>query len=259
MPMLRYLLGLATLLVLLSACGKRSAAVGDSELPPKRAAEQLLAEINRSLYVPTIAELKGDIDVASPDLNIKLAATIRMQTDSAFWFSMRKFGFEGARGLVTRDSVVLLNRLQREVLQASSNDLPEEAKVLPIAPTLANLLAAFGGQPIGDWRGAAVERTAGRYLMQLPNARGTLLEVQAGPTTVPTRWSYTDGQQFGEVVFADFRTVQPGKVFPFYRSLRFSDTPGDTTRVELSLESLTAHESLDFPISIPASYSPMEL
>ncbi|MFK8054881.1 MAG: DUF4292 domain-containing protein [Saprospiraceae bacterium] len=240
------------------AC-KRGASGDASKLPPKRSAQRLLAEIDKALYVPEIAEMKGDMRVQGGGIgNIKLSATIRTQTDSAFWFSLRKFGFEGARGLITKDSAIVINRLEREVLQASVNDLPEEAKMLPIEPTLANMLAAFGGQPIGEWLNADVKRQIGQYQLVTEDLDNATLTLGTSPT-VPVRWHYQDGARYGEVRFGDFKEQPNGKVFPYFRSLTFSDTPGDTTRVVFTMTSLTTHDALKFPISIPASYAPMQL
>jgi len=241
------------------ACNKRGSAGDASKLPPKRSAERLLAEIDKSLYVPEIAEMKGDMRVQGGGIgNIKLSATIRTQTDVAFWFSLRKFGFEGARGLITQDSAIVLNRLEREILLASVDDLPDEAKMLPIEPTLANMIAAFGGQPIGQWLNAEVERQPGQYQLETKDLQNAQLTLGASPT-VPVRWHYQKGEQFGEVRFGDFKVQENGKVFPYFRSLSFSDSPGDTTRVEFTLTSLTTHDALKFPISIPTSYAPMQL
>jgi len=116
----------------------------------------------------------------------------------------------------------------------------------------------FGGQPVGDWRNAQVERLPGQYQLQADNFDNAELTLGASPT-VPIRWGYKEGEKFGEVIFGDFKKQANGKVFPYFRSLTFSDTPGDTTRVDFTLSSLTTHESLKFPISIPESYAPMQL
>ncbi len=240
------------------AC-KRGASGDASKLPPKRSAERLLAEVDKALFVPETAEMKGDMRIQGGGIgNIKLSATIRTQKDKAFWFSLRKFGFEGGRGLVTKDSAIVINRLQREVLEASINDLPEEAKLLPIDISLANLIAVFGGQPIGEWRNAQVERQPGQYQLLTDEFANTELTLGTAPT-IPVRWGYQEGEKFGEVIFSDFKAQADGKVFPYFRSLAFSDTPGDTTRVVFTLSSLTTNEVFKFPISIPASYAPMQL
>lgn len=42
------------------------------------------------------------------------SGTMRMVSDSAIWLSLGKFGIEGVRALLTKDSVMILNRLSRE-------------------------------------------------------------------------------------------------------------------------------------------------
>ncbi len=46
----------------------------------------------------------------------RASADIRMRKDSVIWMSVKKFGIEGARVLITTDSVYLINRLERQYL-----------------------------------------------------------------------------------------------------------------------------------------------
>ena len=250
------LLSMLSALLCFTAC-KRTARTEVGGLPPKLAAPAVLEGIERALYVPPSAELKGDAQLSGGDFgNVKLAVVVRLRQDSAFWFTLRKFGFEGARGLVTADSVIVVNRLQREALVKSAADLPEAARVLPIEPTVGNLTAAFGGAPIGDWRGADVQREVGRYV--LTSARFANAEmIVDGRRMVPTEWRYRDGEKYGRVEFTDFRDAGRGQIFPYGRSLSFSDSPGDTTRVKIQFNSLDADDALRFPISVPADYDEM--
>ncbi len=246
-------------LVVLSACGRKGGGVEASGLPPKLTSAALLERVTQSLYVPPYAELKGDAQVSGKSVgNVKLSAVVRIRQDSAFWFTLRKFGFEGARGLVTADSIIVVNRLEREVLARRAGDLPDKARVLPIDPTVANLTAAFGGAPIGDWRSAQVEREVGHYVLTSTKYANTTLTID-GQRLVPTVWEYRDGDNYGRVVFSDFRPAGKGQVFPYGRSLSFSDSPGDTTRVNIQFNSLSADADLQFPISVPRDYKPMEL
>ena len=243
-------------------CQRRGAGAAAADgLPPKLDARALLDLVAARLYAPDYAELKGDAAVSGASVDaLRLSATVRYRRDSVFWFSLRKFGFEGARGLVTADSVLAINRLQREALRASPDDLPEAARLLPIDPTVANLTAAFAGQPIGEWRAASVAREPGQYVLTTAAYPGTSLVVDA-TRGVPVRWVYRDGARYGRVDFGDFRAAGPagGQVFPYERTLAFSDEPGDTTRVELRFSSLDTDPGLTFPFAIPPDYAPMRL
>ena len=247
-------------LLSLAACDKqRAARTAEGGLPPKRSADALLANVDRRLYRPSSAELKGEARVESADLgDVKFKMVVRMREDSAFWFSLRKFGFEGARWLVTADSVFVLNRLQREKLVRSADDLPEEADLLPIEATVGNLLAAFGGAPIGDWTRADVGRERGYYRFSDDRYAGAELRVDAR-SGLPSEWRYAgeDGR-FGRVVFSDFREVgDSGKRFPYARLLLASDEPGDTTRVLIEFDELEEKPGLGFPMSVPDGYGEM--
>lgn len=250
---------LATVVVLAVGCQRRSTSALASGLPPKLESTALLDAIALRLFDPESAELKGDAQVSGTSVDkLSLAATVRYHQDSVFWFSLRKFGFEGARGRVTADSVIALNRLKREVLRATPADLPAEAKLLPIEPTVANLTAAFAGQPIGEWQGATVAREPGRYLLTSSKYPGTTLIVDA-QRQVPLTWMYRDGANYGRVDFDDFRAAGQGQLFPYQRTLAFSDEPGDTTRVELRFNSLSTEGGLSYPISVPPDYGQMKL
>ncbi len=252
-----YLVGLLSLAIL-SGCGSKRTRVEATGLPPKLSSAALLERVDRALYVPPSAELKGDARVSGGNFgDVKLTAIVRLRQDSAFWFTLRKFGFEGARGLVTADSIIVLNRLEREAFARRADDLPDGARVLPIDPTVANLTAAFGGAPIGDWRSAEVDRQVGRYVLTSSRYANTSLTID-GERLVPTVWEYRDGEQYGRVIFSDFRPAGKGQVFPYGRNLLFSDSPGDTTRVTFEFNSLSEAADLKFPISVPRDYKAME-
>lgn len=255
LPIFYFLLG--CVLILSSACNRNRAKVDATGLPPKLSTSQLLQGIEANLYQPQHAELKGDASVSGAGMgNLKFAATVRMRKDSAFWFSLRKFGFEGARGLVTADSVVLINRLQREALVSSSSQLPKKVKLLPIDMTVGNLTAAFAGQPIGDWRNADMQREPGRYVLTDSRYPGTRLVVDAN-RKVPIAWHYQQGEQYGQVLFDDFRPAGNQQFFPYKRSLAFSKEAGDTSRVLIEFNSLTDDAPLRYPISVPTDYGTM--
>ena len=253
------LLFLLFLPLVLFSCGKRRAArTTEGGLPPKRSAAALLADVDRQLYRPAAAELRGDARVEGAGLgDVKFKMIVRMRRDSAFWFSLRKFGFEGARGLVTADSVIVINRLQREKLARAADDLPPEADVLPVEATVANLLAAFGGAPIGNWADADIRRAPGYYGFTAARYPGAELRVDPA-NGLPAEWRYARDGRFGRVVFSDFRAVGPaGQSFPFRRLLLASDTPGDTTRVTIEFDELEEKDGLRFPISVPEGYGEM--
>jgi len=75
--------------------------------------------------VKKLEQQKLDVEWMTAKVKLKLSdngsttrasADIRMRKDSVIWMTVRKFGIEGARVLITTDSVYLINRLEREYL-----------------------------------------------------------------------------------------------------------------------------------------------
>ena len=58
--------------------------------------------------------------------NVSFAANFRIKKDSLLWMSASKLGIEGARMLVTQDSVFILDRLHKRFLSQSLSDLSEK-------------------------------------------------------------------------------------------------------------------------------------
>ena len=254
---LHFILVLLGLVVLTSACQRRSATSAE-QLPPRKSASSIIEQVEQRLYTPQQVELKGQLQLEGESIqNLRLNAIVRLKGDSIVWFSLRKLGFEGARGLLTRDSIVILNRLEREALIASSADLPEQAKNLPIEPRVENFAAAFGGRLVGDWSDAEVERLPGQYQLKSQSYPGAMLVVDAVAFTA-SKWVYQDEEQYAEILFDDFRPQSKGQWFPFRREIKLVQKEGDTTQIRLTFESLSESESLSFPMSIPGDYAPME-
>ncbi|MGL1887306.1 MAG: DUF4292 domain-containing protein [Reichenbachiella sp.] len=59
--------------------------------------------------------MKSKIHVKTETEDIRFIANIRMKRDSAIWISLSPgFGIEAARGLVTKDSVLVIDKLHKE-------------------------------------------------------------------------------------------------------------------------------------------------
>jgi hypothetical protein len=62
-------------------------------------------------------EIKSDAEALLPDGQRQtFNLVIKIKKDSTIWVSARKFGFEGARALITTDSFFVINRLDRSFI-----------------------------------------------------------------------------------------------------------------------------------------------
>lgn len=58
-------------------------------------------------------EAKAKVYFEDPYQSMKATAYIRYKKDSMIWFSVKKLAIEGARALITKDSVFVINRLDK--------------------------------------------------------------------------------------------------------------------------------------------------
>lgn len=68
---------------------------------------------------------KANVQVSFEDFKIGGLADIRIRKDSVILFSVKKFGFELARALITRDSMFALNRLEGSYMALSIDSVQQ--------------------------------------------------------------------------------------------------------------------------------------
>ncbi len=105
------------LFLLISGCNKRFLGF---KFTPK---EVLTIEEVDYEYFSTRSKIK----YKNGDEKTKATATVRIKKDSLIWFTLSNgVGIEGVRGQITQDSVILMDRINREVYSYSFEQLNEK-------------------------------------------------------------------------------------------------------------------------------------
>lgn len=76
-------------------------------------ANEFLSAIESRTYTPEWFSGRGNINATLGTNSMEVDAVIQIRKDSAILLVVKKFGFEGARALITKDSVFLINRLEQ--------------------------------------------------------------------------------------------------------------------------------------------------
>ncbi|MBK6265176.1 DUF4292 domain-containing protein [Marivirga sp. S37H4] len=101
------------ILVLVSSCGKKL-------LPTSSIEKEYGLERFDFEYLQT----KSKIKFASEDKSLSSSATIRMKKDSIIWVSLSPIlGIEAARGFINQDTIVFLDRVNKEVYRYNYESL----------------------------------------------------------------------------------------------------------------------------------------
>lgn len=156
----------------------------------------LFNEISNNKIVFTTFSAKAKVDFAIDNTSDNATAFVRIKKDSLIWVSLRgALGIEGARVLITPDSLIVFNTLKKELTRRSIGFLQELSKLPFDFYTLQDVLI---GNPV--------------YL--IPN----IISVQANPANELAILMRTE-------LFEHLLTINATDKTPRVSNLQFNDRP----------------------------------
>ena len=212
-------------------------------------------------------QFKGKVQYETSSDKQEAQVNIRMKRDSIIWASISKVGFEGVRAVITRDTVVLLDRLHKSYFAGNFKALKRRYHI-PVtfdqlqAALVGNYLAGEGTKDVSESTDTPVqtlhyeqERMAVDQFINREKKRLVKLSVV---------------DQRGNALTANYQDFKPMKEgstereFPYALLLNVlrSPTPNPAADVEpktllisLNHKAVTVPVGkLEFPLAIPADY-----
>ena len=250
-------------LLLLSAreTGCRRKAVPESAAPAtqvrsagflekKLKSHDLSAVKSLSAQASIFAEGKGQ--------SISANANIIWIRDSVLWVNVRKFGIEAARALVTKDSVYLLNRLDKtysvkglESLQQQYN-LPEGFSLLQAA-----VLASAWFFP-----DIPLQSDIQEGLHRLKGSNGqTGAEYRLEERSFVLRSSSFIQQRDARIVtfsYDDYKKLPGAGMFPYLRSIEAYSPENGALHLQLELSDVKVNNAPNYRFEIPGHYEKVD-
>jgi hypothetical protein len=182
-------------------------------------------------------------------------ANIKMYRDSAIWVSVNAIlGIEAIRLLITKDSVKLLNKLEKTYAARGISFL-QEATSLPLdLNTLQNLII---GNPV------YVDSNIVRYstgngtvsLVSLGSLFKNLFTLNDGDKTI-IHSKLTDTDPFrNRTADLSYNEYENKKGFPFATKRQIVVSERGRLDIKLDFKNYTFNEEVSFPFSIPKNYA----
>ena len=203
--------------------------------------------------------IKSKIELHEPHKTTKVTALVRIKKDSIIWFNLSgALGVQGMRGIVTKDSVFVLNRVAKEYSVYGFADVAKEFN-FPIDFSLLQSMIV-GNMPKPNEPDQSIIHERDQYIVKqsindilidnyIDDSNMKLVEVEV--TEKETENSL-------KLLYKDFRDIN-NQAFPFsaFISLIHHNEFGqletqmtiDHTRVE------SPDKELKFPFSIPNKYA----
>jgi hypothetical protein len=213
-----------------------------------------LGKLNENKVEFNTFSAKVDVDYRGGDeKHYDVNATIRMYKDSLIWASVNAvLGIEAMRVLITKDSVFLLDKLNK-TFTARSVDYLQEVTSLPLnLTTLQNLLM---GNPVFMDNVVTYKNDNGTIsLLSIGVAFKNLLTINANNNTlIHAKLDDVDitRNRTADLSYDDYETKK-GKLFSTKR--RISVAEKNKLDISLNFKQVEFNEEVSFPFSIPKNY-----
>ncbi len=211
-------------------------------------------------------QLKGKVQYETTDDKQEAQINIRMRRDSVIWATVGKLGIEGIRVVITPDTVVMINRLQRSYFAGGFSALKRRFRV-PV--TFQQLQAALVANylPSDNERDASESADAPVQTLHHDQERLAVEQFVNREKKRMVKLSVVD-QRNGNALTAnydDFKPMRDGeREFPYALLLSVlqppgpnapAETPAKTLLISLNHKNVAVPEGkLEFPLAVPADY-----
>lgn len=202
--------------------------------------------------------IKSKIELKEPHKTTKATAIIRMKKDSIIWFNLSgALGVQGLRGIITLDSVFIVNRVEGEYSIYSFKDVSKEFN-FPIDFQLVQSMI-IGNMPRPDQPDQYTKRENGKYVVRqsienilidnyIDENNMKLVEVQV-------REKETENEL--KLLYKDFRVLEE-QAFPyaaFVSLIHFNEFGQLETQMSIEHSKVeNPGKELKFPFNIPKKY-----
>ncbi len=204
--------------------------------------------------------MRSKLSFKSPQQAIDNATvSIRVQKDSLIWLSISKLGIEGARVLIARDSVHILDKINRQYAVADYGTISRQFR-FPLNFAFVQALLV-GNLPLPGQPAQVVRQEADTLLLR-QTSNGSQIDNYIGEQNRKLAKLLVSVQQTGNTLRLDYQefTALNTFLFPYASQLELNYKTTDTgqpaqTAVMIRHSKVEqVSENPGFPFSVPASY-----
>ena len=238
-----------------SACKTTKVTTGNFPAPKPQSSKELIRHLENNQIEVEWLSAKSKISFKSPEQSQKGTLNIRMRKDSVIWMNVKKLGIEGARILITPDSIYIIDRIHKEYAISDFSLIQEKYHLAADFNSLQNLIL---GNPLLF---SGVELTT--------QIDSTQYHLSSSNEVIPTRDYWLNGltKVLTKMVFLDYRNNRKVKVelskyqaldqykyFSYFRSLNMSSPETGDLSIDINLSKVEINVPKSIRFEIPEHY-----
>jgi hypothetical protein len=263
---------LLLLVLVFSSCKSSEKLIGKEEkkLIPKETKIEVKPSTDE-LLVKEIHTLSPKFSYYSAKLGVDygsagFSGNIRIAKDSIIWVSLGKFGIEAARIMITKDSILFINKLTREYFSGGYDFI---VKFLGFKLNYDIIQAVLLGEDFSDYGTKDFKITRVNDLVTINfQTRANILQPNLYPKLKQNLTYNNKSKKIERNYFEMVNSINKMDVnYPSYITLNNISLPKEmkviittSTKMVLTIktENHKVNQALEFPFSIPKSYDPIK-
>jgi hypothetical protein len=225
----------------------------DSEL------ENIVAVLEKNSFHPKWFKAKAKLQTKMNGRSMSFSSTILSKDKEKIWLNGKMFGIEGARILVTQDSVFALNRLDKTYIADEIDWVAQEyalPQLLAEAMNLDHLQDIFFGNPILDVIPYTdIIRKESDYLLAGTKEDYTSSLMIDAATMQAKYFHLTQADSELTVAYSDYRMVDDKHTMSYRRDITVKRPNEEDILLSIIYNSVDIDKEQNIKFDIPSSYS----
>ena len=263
---------LLLLVLVFSSCKSSEKLIGKEEKKPILTEPKVEVKPNtEELLVKEVHSLSPKFSYYSAKIGVDYGAagfsgSMRIAKDSIIWISLGKFGIEAARIMITKDSILFINKLTREYFSGGYDFI---VKMLGFKLNYDIIQAILLGEDFSDYGTKDFKITRVNDLVTINfQTRANILQPNLYPKLKQNLTYNNKSKKIERNYFEMVNSINKMDVnYPSYITLNNISLPKEmkvilTTSTKMILtiktENHKVNQALEFPFSIPKSYDPIK-
>lgn len=219
-----------------------------------RSAEDHLDALVREQVQADWMNASAQINFATESTSIGGTASIKMKKDEAIVMSVKKFGFEVARAMVTPDSLFILDRLNNEYAAEPLSYIEDRFKLPADLTMLQQLL--LGNPVFLTTSNPSVELDNGSLLWTAENSdeRNSFTFMMPDYRLENMEVQQNNGSRNLNIQLADYQDAGANRDFSYLRTIAINSKETGAAQVELKFTKVEINVPTTINFSIPPRY-----
>lgn len=240
--------------ILLGSCKSKRALVADRPIKSLDT-KKLLHKIYQSNIQCDWMVAKAKMDYEDNNMSIGFSSNMVLRRDSVVWMNFTKFGFEAARVLITKDTICILNRVDKTYVKENLNYFNEKYKVALDFEIIQQIL--LGNFISRSEKGITSSSDSTHYKLMMKNATDELFFSIFPQNFRPAsmKLSQDDQGRSLNIILDDYRMLDE-KHFSYERDI---NTSGESEKYTIDLQIRFTEVIFDAPkkfkFDIPSRYT----